>query len=280
MDPTFEAVLKRPNRSTRPNVLSIILMVMHSRRWVWSCLCLLFLASILSAQLAFDVASVKENKNLADGGSLQLMPGGGLRAAHIPARALVTVAYSLDGYQLIGASDWAATTYYDVNARPAGAATREQTLQMLQTLLATRFKLASHREQRRLGGFALTRVRPDALGPNLRRSDVDCENSDVFAATPRCRQGGITLTTLKAAGSPIWTLLQVIKSHMRAPVSDETGLDGPFDIDLHWSNDVAPADDVPTMTGALRDQLGLKLERRDVEVDVFIVDHMERPTPD
>ena len=47
------------------------------------------------AQLAFDVASIKENKSLSDGGSLQLMPGGGIRASHIPARSLVTIAYSL-----------------------------------------------------------------------------------------------------------------------------------------------------------------------------------------
>jgi hypothetical protein len=40
------------------------------------------------------------DKSLGDGGSLQLMPGGGLRAVHIPSRSLITIAYSLQGYEL------------------------------------------------------------------------------------------------------------------------------------------------------------------------------------
>jgi len=230
------------------------------------------------AQLAFDVASIKENKSLSDGGSLQLMPGGGIRASHIPARSLVTIAYSLQGYELVGAPEWTRTTYYDVNARPASTATREQTLAMFRALLVDRFNLTFHREPRQLDGFALVRVRPDALGPNLRRSEIDCDAH--FDSSPRCREGGIGNTTMKANGALIWSLQQLLIAHMRAPISDDTGLSGTYDFELRWSNDVSPADDLRPIDVAIQEQLGLKLDRRRVTTDVLVVDRMEHPTPD
>jgi uncharacterized protein (TIGR03435 family) len=111
---------------------------------------------------------------------------------------------------------------------------------------------------------------------------VNCETQS--ATEPKCRQSRFTVAspvnTMKLVGSPIWSLLQNVISAMGAPVSDDTNLTGTFDIDLRWSTDVAPADDVPSLVTALQDQLGLKLERRRVTADVFVVDRIERPAPD
>lgn len=233
---------------------------------------------IALAQLKFDVASIKENTSVSSGGTLQLMPGGGLRATNIPVRSMITVAYGLNGYQLLDAPEWTRTATYDLNARPAATATREQTLEMFRALLVERFKFAFHRESRQIDGFALVRVRADALGPKLRPSTLDCETA--FDSSPRCRQGRLTDTTLEANGAPVWNLVQVLIAHLRAPVSDDTGLSGTFDLDLRWSNDVSPADDLRPIDVAIREQLGLKLERRKVTTDVVVVDRIERPTPD
>jgi uncharacterized protein (TIGR03435 family) len=81
-------------------------------------------------------------------------------------------------------------------------------------------------------------------------------------------------------GNPLSMLLQVVVNNVVAPVSDETGLTGRYDIDMQWSKDVAPNDDRPSIYTALQDQLGLKLERRRVTTDVVIVDRLERATPD
>ena len=239
------------------------------------------LASILlssprahSVQVTFDVASIKENKSLDAGGTMRLMPGGGIRVVHLPARQLVTIAYQLQPFQLVGDPEWARSTYYDIEAKPVDTATREQTFAMLQALLVERFRLAFHRESRQLDGFALVRERTNGLGPNLRPSSVDCEKA--FTATPRCRQGRITSDTMIAVGTPIWSLLQLVISQVGAPVSDETQLTGPFDFDLRWSNEVAPSGDLPSIYTALQEQLGLKLERRRVAAEMFIVDRLER----
>jgi uncharacterized protein (TIGR03435 family) len=208
---------------------------------------------MVRGQRAFDVASIKESA-VADGGAMRLMPGGGIRVQHLSARSLITIAYQLQPYQLVDTPGWAGEAFYDIEAKPAGAASREQTFVMLQALLVERFRFAFHRASRQLDGFALVRIRPDRLGPDLRPSVVDCEKA--FATTPRCRTGGITTDTMTAVGTPIWSLLQMVIAKTGAPVSDETGLSGPYDFQLRWSNDVAPADDRPSIYQALQGSVG------------------------
>jgi uncharacterized protein (TIGR03435 family) len=232
--------------------------------------------------VAFDVASIKESKTFSAGGNMRLLPGGGIAVEHLPPRNLITIAYHLQPYQLIGAPEWTRDTSYDINAKPAEASTRDQIFLMLQALLSDRFKLSFHRENRQMDGYALVRARADELGPALTPSAVDCEKA--FATTPRCREGGFGIAngsnSLKAVGIPLWSLLQLIIGQVGGPVSDETRLTGTYDVDLRWSTEVAPADDLRSIFTALQEQLGLKLERRRVTTDVVVVDHIERPSPD
>jgi uncharacterized protein (TIGR03435 family) len=229
---------------------------------------------VRSAQLQFDVASIKESQSLDAGGTMRFMPDGGIRGQNIPARSLIATAYELQPYQLVGAPDWARNTRYDIEARPGDAATREQSLVMLQALLVQRFRLAFHRESRQIDGFALVRAREGGLGPNLRPSNVDCEQA--FSSTPSCREGRITSDTMKMVGAPMRSLAQFVINEVGAPVSDEAQLAGTYDVELRWSNEVAPADDRQTIYTALQEQLGLRLERRRVMVEVLVVDRMER----
>src|SRR5271167_2779771 len=75
------------------------------------------------------------------------------------------------------------------------------------------------------------------------------------------------------------------------PVIDQTGLSGRFDITLDWTPDefrapgtggTAPATDtgatLPDLYTALRDQLGLKLESTKGLIEIFVIDHIERPS--
>ena len=227
---------------------------------------------------AFEVASIKENTTIAEGGGGRFILGGGIAMRHMPARNYVTIAFQLEQYQLVGAPDWMTTTYYDVQAKPAATATRDETFKMLQGLLFDRFQLRFHRESKELDGYSLVMVRAGQLGPNLHRSSVDCEKA--FATTPRCREGFITGSTFKTVGAPIYALVNVVVGQTRAPVLDQTQLSGTFDLDLHWSPDLAATDDATSIFTALREQLGLKLERRRVPTEMFVIDHVEKPTQD
>ena len=150
---------------------------------------------------------------------------------------------------------------------------------MLQALLIDRFQLRFHRESKELDGYSLVMVRAGQLGPGLHRSSVDCEKA--FATTPRCREGFITGGgRFKTVGAPLYTIVNVIVNQVRAPVLDRTQLGGPFDLDLSWSPDLAGTDDATSIFTALKEQLGLKLDRRRVPTEMFVIDHIERPTPD
>jgi len=48
---------------------------------------------------------------------------------------------------------------------------------------------------------------------------------------------------------------------------------------LNASSD-SPSDDVPSIFTAVQEQLGLKLVPEKTKVKVFVIDHIERPTPD
>src|SRR5436190_1966015 len=68
--------------------------------------------TLLSTDLSrpsFDVASIKQNKSLAGGGTMGSRPGGRFLARNVPLRALVDFAYDLRGYQLAGGPDWMTT---------------------------------------------------------------------------------------------------------------------------------------------------------------------------
>ena len=76
----------------------------------------------------------------------------------------------------------------------------------------------------------------------------------------------------------------------RETVVDQTGLTGPFVIDMTAAPSIVPPQvraemlargqqfEQPTLDVALREQLGLKLDRAQVEAQVIVIDRVERPT--
>lgn len=233
----------------------------------------------LTAQITFDVASVRENTQPDAPSGLRRSPDGSVRAERMRARFLITIAYGLQPFQLVGTPAWADDTYYDVNAKPAPASStsREQMSDMLQALLVERFKLTFHRETRLVDGFALVQIQRGTPGRDLKASALDCEKTPAIRA---CAQGGISGTAFRASGVPMWSLVQQLVAAVNGPVADETGLSGTYDIDLRWSNDASPTDQLPSLFTAIQEQLGLRLERRRVSAEMFVVDRFERPTPD
>jgi uncharacterized protein (TIGR03435 family) len=64
------------------------------------------------------------------------------------------------------------------------------------------------------------------------------------------------------------------------PVVDATGLTGFYQIKLNLGAVIAGLSQGPSNIEAVRDQLGLILERTKIVMDVLVIDHVEkRPTP-
>lgn len=231
------------------------------------------------AQVTFDVASIRENTRPDGVERLRRTPDGGVATEHVRARFLITVAYQLQPFQLIGVPGWANETFYDITAKPASgsATTRTDMNAMLQALLVDRFKLRSHRENRSMDGFALVQVKKGTLGPAIKVSDLDCEKTPALRP---CQTFGDAGSTFVISGAPISTLLQRLTAEVNAPVDDETGLMGTYDMNLRWSSELTANSDLPSLFTALQEQLGLRLERRRITAEVFVVDQFERPAPD
>ena len=63
---------------------------------------------------------------------------------------------------------------------------------------------------------------------------------------------------------------------------DRTELGGNFNIGLRWNPDPASSVDAkyPSLTTALQEQLGLKLEPGRDPMEVLVIDRLERPSTD
>jgi uncharacterized protein (TIGR03435 family) len=151
-----------------------------------------------STSVAFEVASVKPNKTGALGGSF-VMPPGRFTASNIPLKVLITNAYQLSFFQVVGGPDWIGTDRFDITAKAPDDAPPEQTRAMVRTLLKDRFKLVVHMETRDTPIYALVKARADdRLGPKLARSRWIAGRSARSAPPTRLPQRGPTRC------APLW----------------------------------------------------------------------------
>jgi uncharacterized protein (TIGR03435 family) len=84
---------------------------------------------------------------------------------------------------------------------------------------------------------------------------------------------------LDARNSTMVHLAEVLSRQMDLPVVNRTGLEGGFNLKLEWTPESAkPSPDAgPSIFTALQEQLGLRLRTQKVPVEVFVIDHAERP---
>ena len=267
-------------------------------------------------KMSFDATSVKQNnsggRSTTNIGGLfpgaPYTPTGGLfSGTNEPVDALIMFEYDLGSYQFLQLHNqlpkWATADRYDIEARTGGNPTREQMQLMMQSLLADRFKLAVHTETKEGPIYALVLVKPGKLGPKLKPDAGPCPtNSTTVSATaadvsdefpPVCGAMRMKPTTpgrMRIGGrsetmESLATNLTGPETGTR-PVVDRTGLIGGFDLSLEWQPDdpepganSQPEKDGPTIQEAMREQLGLKLEPTTGPITVFVVDHVEKPSP-
>jgi uncharacterized protein (TIGR03435 family) len=166
---------------------------------------------------------------------------------------------------------------------------------MMRALLEERFKLRVHREMRQTSAYALTVGRQGSLGPNLVSSKFDCQaylaqrRAGGNAPEPVNERGeswclfpitmGAGARAIRMAG-PLKLLIERVTPFVDRPIVDATGLSGNYEWALTFATGPDAPSDVPRIFDALRAQLGLNLERRDVPLEVLVVDHVELPTSD
>ena len=259
-------------------------------------------------RLEFEVASVKKNLSGNQGGSFGARPGGQIIVTNNTLRNIIRNVWNLQDFQIVGGPEWINQDRWDVNAKaPESLIQRQpqqqqpmqqqqQLLMMMRTMLADRFQLVVHNENREMPVYAIVLARPDGrFGPQLKRSELDCnalaEAIKRGEATPPPRSPDRPFCGTRTGAGTIMTSGVQMADFARnlAPstgriVLDRTGLTGPFDIELKFTPDPLgpgvgdPATDVPSLFVAIQEQLGLKLEAVRAPVDVLVIDSAQRPT--
>jgi bla regulator protein BlaR1 len=277
-------------------------------------------------KLTFEVASIKPAKgDVGPPGfpinvSEAYRETGGRFKADFSLLTYIEFAYklppiaSLEREMLARLPKWIATDAYSIEARASGHPTKDQMRLMMQALLAERFRLAVHFENKEVPVEILTLVKAGKPGPNLRPHDEGpaCDAGDpLYTPAPAAvirgddSAGSVTFPTFCDSFAlirrPNGTLLmgyrnatmEMIANSLSGavgqgrPVIDRTGLSGRFDFTLAWMPDAnlpAPSaspgapDPAATSLQALRDQLGLKVEASKAPLRTLVIDRVERPT--
>jgi uncharacterized protein (TIGR03435 family) len=274
------------------------------------------------APIAFEVATIKPVGPLDPGvmaaGKIRM----GMKVDHARVEIgsfsladMIRVAYRLKPYQVLG-PDWIRVARFDVQATLPEGASPDQAPEMLQTLLADRFKLTIHRENKEQSVYAIVTAKG---GPKLKESAPGTDP----APPPGSRQVNVTGdpngTGMVVTGGPNGAMrvtmgsdgIMHLESHkmtmegladslarfMDRPVVDLTGIKGNYEIAIDLSMDdlknmaskagiAMPGPVKPPAEGASEpsstsiftsvQNLGLKLESRKAPVTLVVVDHAEK----
>jgi uncharacterized protein (TIGR03435 family) len=226
--------------------------------------------------LTFDVASIKatvvQGRFFRNPSAAPFrISGTRVTAPLVTLSDLIGAAYDVKDYQISGAPGWATESgnRYTVEAKAPGesAPSADQVRLMLQSLLADRFQLKLHRDSKEIPTYDLVIGKN---GPKLK--PVPSDALSVVPAPPLRR-------------SSIEQLASLISRFLDRPLVDKTGFAGNFEYSMDWGQmDLARAADpdgfsgATTISVAVQEQLGLKLEAAKERAVILVIDHAEKPS--
>jgi len=220
---------------------------------------------ILAQAPTFDAAAIRLTDPSNVGCQYFWPDPGRFRAINATLKCLIRAAYGVQDYQIRAADGWMESQGYDIDAVAVPGITDPSRRQLvMQQLLADRFHLQFHREKREVPGYILT---VGKSGPKLHE-----------VASPGI---GVSIRTgrTNGRGADLATLARVLSTHLGRPVRDATGLHGFYDFSLNWAPlSSADSDEAaPDLVAALQEQLGLKLDKGKIEIEIITIDLAEKP---
>jgi uncharacterized protein (TIGR03435 family) len=233
---------------------------------------------------------------------------------HAAPLMLIYFAYDIDMNLFVNQPPWLNQDFYTVTAkppvdtapRPPGQGSNlelDDYKEMMRSLLADRFKLAVHLEDRPGDAYTLTAGNPKMkkADPSVRASCTLNGVADPNNAASYFRQITCRNITMAQFVDQLFQIEGGFGEYIKSPILDATGLTGGYDFVLKFSPPSAlkaaapapaPTSSDPTATPAPSDpngaislfdainkQLGLKLEKQHRPVPSLVIDHMEeKPT--
>ena len=260
------------------------------RTWVPICAGGVLLAGLLSAAsawqqtdakdpLTFDVASIKPAPPGTQGGVIHQLPGNQTyEAINVPLRLVLTIAYSVTDRQISGGPEWMNSDRWNIQAKADRRGTSDEMHDALAKLIEERFHLKIRHETKEQSVYLLT---VDKQGMKMPLHDAADLVHEPFAGNPFRGITGNNVT--------MNYLAFFLSRGLDMNVLDRTNLADHYDVKLQYipepppggfrlNGEVMPTPEGPDLYTALREQLGLKLEKGKGPVDFLVVEHVEKPS--
>jgi uncharacterized protein (TIGR03435 family) len=216
----------------------------------------------------------------------------GVRAMDVTLLWVLHEAYGITDDELwSGGPTWIKEKRFDIEAKydtdRYPNPTREERQEMLQQLLADRFKLVVHREPKEFPLYALVVAKG---GPKFEETKLEnLRQNPTYGVICTHQRGGKGVMEMSGC-----TLAQFAfdlggnaRNDLGRRVADQTGLNGHYTIALHWAplsmanpaEQSANATDPtgPSIFTAVKEQLGLELKPMTGPLDTMVIDHAELP---
>jgi uncharacterized protein (TIGR03435 family) len=224
----------------------------------------------------WEVATVKASDPSGMGRQHIHLQGRHVLLADTTVEEFLLLGYGVQKSQLVGEPEWVKTTRWNVDgvSNMDSQPSWKQLQGMIQKILAERFGLQLHHEQRELPVFALTVAKG---GPKMIANTSDPNG---WLQQQNGGTDGRHVESLK--NTSMADLALILQFHVDRPVVDQTGLKGRYDFKLQWTVDdgdaqTAEPDAPPGLFTAIQEQIGLKLERVKAPTDALVIDKVEKP---
>jgi uncharacterized protein (TIGR03435 family) len=230
-------------------------------------------AAFASAQ-TFAAASIRTSAGQVQfehDGKTVISPGN-VTMRDVTLATCIKFAYGVQDSQISG-PEWLQSEHFDILAKADTPVAADQLKLMMRALLAERFKLAFHRQNKELSAYAMTVAKG---GAKLKESAADAQPF---------RENSAIGTVAKAMTMKEWG--DFISGPLQMPVVDMTGLTGKYDFVLDFTPYLPGGEQVMKVSfdnnngiiiAAMQGELGLKLESKKETVEVLTIDHVERPS--
>ncbi len=248
-----------------------------------------------SSEPRFEVSTIKPlgaKRGPAPGAGEVILPGGWFRDPAVTLRALIETAYGVDdlgGLKIVGLPKWAEAEAYAINAKagpeyPAAVSekqNRENVQAMLRSLLADRFQLEIHQEERETGVLI------------LQAKEGGSKLQPVSAPVPPEQEGQLGMILSDRRGRIVGNKITIplfarsLSLFLKQRVEDRTGLTGFYDFDERWEAPDRQGSPIPANTlglegmaqlvSYLNQELGLVLKSETMPAEFWVVDHVEMP---
>ena len=233
------------------------------------------LAGAAAQKPTFEVATIRPSREAVKfehDGKTEFL-GDTLRMQDVTVNTCIKLAYHVQDRQIDGPG-WLQSDRFDITAKADGHVDDDTMKRMLQSLLADRFGLSFHREPREMKVILLT-----VASGGAKLKPAAAPDGKPF------RENSVNGTIAKSM--PIGEFADFLAGPLDMPIVDRTALTGKYDFSIDFTPylpdptknmDGTKPDTTAILKAALNDELGLKMTGGKAQIDVLVVDHVEKPS--